>query len=278
MEEVLEACKPNGPELPENALLLTFDDGYIDHYTMVFPVLKESKIQGSFFIPGKAFTENTLLDVNKIHFILASGEIQNIVEDLFRLLDFYRKENFCEEFNSFELSNVQLFEKYAVPSRFDIKETVFVKSILQNVLPEKLREKISSELFEKYVQCPEAVFSRELYMNREQIKCMKDAGMYIGVHGYDHYWLGKLSEHEMKTDINRALDIMSDFIEKDNWVMNYPYGSYNEGVVEYIKERGCSCGLITKVGICNLAEDNKYLLPRLDCNDFPPKSEEYLKF
>lgn len=41
MEQVIEAWNsPNG-ELPENALLLTFDDGYIDNYLTVFPELKE---------------------------------------------------------------------------------------------------------------------------------------------------------------------------------------------------------------------------------------------
>lgn len=274
MEEVIEACNSENNKLPENALLLTFDDGYIDHFTTVFPVLKENKIQGSFFIPGKTFSENVLLDVNKIHFILASADIQEIVKSMLDRLDFYRKE-FSE---SGLLSNEELFAKYAIASRFDRKETVFVKNILQNVLPENLRKIIASELFEKYVQLPENVFSKELYMSRDQIKCMKDAGMFIGIHGYDHYWLGKLQEDEMKADIDKALDIMSDFIEKDSWIMNYPYGSYNEDVVKYVKERGCVCGLTTEVRIAEIGKDNRYLLPRLDCNDFPPKSNNYLNF
>lgn len=56
MEEVMEAVE-DGRELPENALLLTFDDGYIDHYTYAFPLLEEMGMQGSFFIPGKTFAE-----------------------------------------------------------------------------------------------------------------------------------------------------------------------------------------------------------------------------
>ena len=39
MEYVIEAVKENGT-LPENALLLTFDDGYIDNYTVAFPILE----------------------------------------------------------------------------------------------------------------------------------------------------------------------------------------------------------------------------------------------
>lgn len=278
MEEVIEAYNSKSKKLPENALLLTFDDGYIDHFTMVFPVLKENGIQGSFFMPGKTFSEHTLLDVNKIHFILASGNIQEIVKDLFERLDYYRKENFAgEEYELPELTDEELFQKYAVANRFDAREIIFVKRMLQNALSEKLRQKIASELFAKYVNLPEDVFSRELYMNREQIKCMKKEGMFIGLHGYDHYWLGKLPENKLDQDIEKALDIMGDFIEKDSWVMNYPYGSYNENVIEYIKKKGCVCGLTTEVRVADVGRDDKYALPRLDCNDFPPKSDNYLK-
>ena len=69
MEEVINAAEGYN-ELPDNAVLLTFDDGYIDNYTYAFPILEEAKVQGSFFIPGKTFSEHQLLDVNKIHYIL----------------------------------------------------------------------------------------------------------------------------------------------------------------------------------------------------------------
>lgn len=48
MEQVIEAVK-GGAELPENAMLLTFDDGYADNYTVAFPILEEYGLQGSFF-------------------------------------------------------------------------------------------------------------------------------------------------------------------------------------------------------------------------------------
>ena len=269
MEEVIEAYNSNTYNLPEKACLLTFDDGYIDNYTYVFPILKKEGIQGSFFIPGKTFSENILLDVNKIHFILANATVDYLVEDLFQQVDRYRKEmpNIP--------SNEDLFEIYATKSRFDSKEIVFVKNVLQTVLPEDIRNKISTNLFEKYVGIPENIFARELYMNREQINCMKNEGMYIGVHGYDHYWLGNLSAEQMKKDIDMSLTIMDEFIDKDSWVINYPYGSYNEKVIKYIAEKGCKLAMTTDVRVA-CENDNRFLIPRLDCNDFPPKSKRFL--
>lgn len=39
-----------GTQLPSKPVILTFDDGYIDHYTNVFPVLLQYEFTGTFFI------------------------------------------------------------------------------------------------------------------------------------------------------------------------------------------------------------------------------------
>lgn len=271
MEQVLEAISTKD-KLPEKALLLTFDDGYADNYNVAMPILEEYGVQGSFFIPGKTFTTHQLLDVNKIHYVLASANIYNLVEDLKKEMDYYRGQEF--QYASTE----ELFAKYAVASRFDIKETVFVKQMLQTVLPEKLRNIISSKLFAKYVGVTEEQLAYELYMSKEQIRTMKRHGMFIGIHGYDHYWLGNLPVEQMENDISLALDALDEFVDRKQWVMNYPYGNYNKDVLVYISKQGACLGLTTEVRLADIDKDNPLELPRLDCNDFPPKSNNYLKY
>lgn len=268
MEQVID-CVVNNTELPEKALLLTFDDGYSDNYTYAFPILEEYKVQGSFFIPGKTFTTHQLLDVNKIHYILAAADIDKLVVDVMKKLDFYRGQEFDYP------TNDELWNQYAISNRFDKKEVIFIKRVLQTVLPEQLRNNISSDLFEKYVGISEEKLAYELYMTEEQIRTLKRHGMFIGCHGYDHYWLGNLSPELMRKDIAMALDSIDEFIDRKNWVMNYPYGSYNQDVVDYIRGQGACVGLTTEVRIAELGKDNALTLPRLDCNDFPPKSQNY---
>lgn len=268
MEQVMDAVEGKA-DLPTKAMLLTFDDGYIDNYTVAFPVLDEFGVQGSFFIPGKTFATHQLLDVNKVHYILASANIYELVEDVKKEMDYYRG-------NEFEYAPTEeLYKEYAIEGRFDVKETVFVKRMLQTVLPEKLRNTISSNLFKKYVGVTEEQLAYELYMTEEQIRTMKRHGMFIGLHGYDHYWLGNLSPEQMKQDIKMALETLDEFIDRKRWVMNYPYGNYNQDVLDYIKTQGACVGLTTQVRVANIKKDNALELPRLDCNDFPPKSEKY---
>ncbi len=271
MEEVIEAVKGVRP-LPESALLLTFDDGYIDNYTCAFPLLEEFGFQGSFFIPGKTFADHELLDVNKIHYILASADIAPLYEDVTARMEAAR--GGADPYPSLD----ELKERYLVPGRFDDPKTNFVKRILQTALPEHLRGEIAEELFEKYVGITSRQLAYELYMTADQIRTLKRHGMFIGLHGYDHYWLGNLSAEEMRSDITRALEVMEPFIDRDEWVMNYPYGSYNEEVTSFVARNGAVLGLTTQVRAAVIGTDPAMELPRLDCNDFPPKGEAYAEW
>ena len=213
-----------------------------------------------------------MLDVNKIHFILASAKESELLEELYRQMDYYRGEEY-----SFP-SNQELFQEYGKASRFDTAETVFIKRMLQTVLPEELRTVMASNLFRRFVGLEEKAFSRELYMNRDQIRMMKMAGMYIGLHGYDHYWLANLPYAEMKEDVEKALDVLDEWIDRKAWVMNYPYGNTSQEVIRCIAEHGCVLGLTTEVRAACLGVEDPYRIPRLDCNDFPPKSSRYHEF
>lgn len=269
MEHVIDAAI-NGAVLPDNAVLLTFDDGYADHYSYAFPILEEFGFQGSFFVPGKTFATHQLLDVNKIHYILASANINKLLIDVKERMEYYRGSEYDYP------STDELWDKYAKDERFDGKETIFIKRILQTVLPEELRSRIASDLFEKYVGVSEEQLAYELYMTEEQIRMMKRHGMFIGIHGYDHYWLGNLESSQMQEDVLKALDVMDEFVDRKRWVMNYPYGDYNPEVIDFARWQGACLGLTTECRRVNLDLDSIMELPRLDCNDFPPKSEMYL--
>jgi peptidoglycan/xylan/chitin deacetylase (PgdA/CDA1 family) len=253
----------------KDCVLLTFDDGYIDLYTNVFPLLEAKGISAFFSMPGKIIKEEKVLDVNKIHFLLASVDIITLKNKIFGLLDHYRGREFDIP------KSDDLYEELAIAGRFDNKDTIFVKRLLQHKLDETLRNLITDELFKEFIPISERAFSKELYMNMAQVKLMRKHGMYFGIHGYDHYWLGLLDAESMQRDVTRALDVFDEVIDRNNWVMCYPYGSYNAETLEYLEKMKCSFGFTTEVAVAKLPTDRILELPRLDTNDFPPKSENY---
>ena len=269
-EQMLDAALRNVP-LPSNSVLLTFDDGYVDHYTNVFPVLKERGISAFFSMPGKILAEQKLLDVNKIHFILASTPIERLLPMVYDRLDYYRgQENQIPD-------NQALYEKLAKSSRFDCAEVIFVKRLLQVELPEQLRNQIVQDLFSACIDLPENAFAQELYMSMDQVRFMQREGMTFGIHGYEHYWMNRLTPEQLREDVQRALDVFEGVVPKE-WVCCYPYGSCSDMVIEQIRPMGAVAGLGTEVGPAKLDKDGVFCLSRFDTNDFPPKSNRYLQF
>jgi len=256
-------------EIPNNSCLLTFDDGYIDHFITVFPLLNEMKIQGCFFPPAKAILTSTVLDVNKIHFILASMDhkIPQLIDDIYYLLNEHR--------DTFNLqSNDYYYSKLAQKSRFDTADVIFIKRLLQVELNETLRNTIVDYLFQKYVSTDETSFSKELYMDTSQIRYMAENGMYIGSHGYEHYWLNQVPKKTQESEINQSLEFLKKVnAPTKNWAMCYPYGGYNESLIDVIKSKGCALAFTTHVDKATVSKQNAFTLQRFDTNDFPPKKK-----
>ncbi len=260
-EQLIANSKGLG-KLPKNACYLTFDDGFKDHIKYVMPELKSRKLQGSFFPPACAIEKNELLDVHAIQFILASTKnYKKLVDDVDKL---------CLKINFTKHDLDLLKKKWANPSRYDSKDIMYVKNMLQHVIPKNDREKIVSYLFKDYIGINTKQFAKKLYMNTSDIKKLIKNGMYVGSHGYKHIWLGKEKKIEQLKDIKMSLKFLKNLgVNLNEWIMCYPYGSYNSVTLKILKENKCSIGLTTKVGLANLKKYKILELNRLDTNDFP---------
>lgn len=261
--QLIDAYK-NGTELPPKSLLLTFDDAYLDHYTCAFPLLDEYKAQGLFFVPVKAIMNHEVLIVNKIHHVLAvcDKDINGLVKQLKGLLVLYEGKDGVQTFEYY-------FDKLAVANRFDCKEVIFIKRLLQVELQEPIRSTIINQLFNQYVTDDEGAFSRELYMSEDQLKCMQRNGMIIGSHGYDHFWLGSLAKEEQLSELTQSVKFLKRLgVDMNTLSIGYPYGSHNEDTLDIARGFGFKLGFTTKVDIAT-TDCECLTIPRLDTNDFP---------
>lgn len=264
VEDLIGAVESPSTQLPPNAILLTFDDGYTDHFLNVFPMLDARGIRGCFFPPAQAVLEHTVLDVNKIQFVLAAmPDVPALLDQLFLDLEEFR--------SSFELKSRE--ECYALVTevhRYDPHEVIVLKRLLQRELPGPVRKEIVRRLFARYVTADEAAFAVELYMSLEQIDCMRRHGMHIGSHGYAHLWLDSLTPAQQVDETDRALHFLSRFgVAPGNWTIGYPYGGYNQSLLDVLRPRGCQLGFAVEPRIANLDTDDRLALPRLDTNDLP---------
>jgi peptidoglycan/xylan/chitin deacetylase (PgdA/CDA1 family) len=263
MEDLISATSSE-MQLPSNACLLTFDDGYIDHYVAVFPLLDRYGIQGSFFPPVRTVKDFRVLDVNKIHFVLASvPDKAKIVSRMFEAMDQFREEHRLA-------GNEMYYQKYAAPGRFDTAEMVFIKRMLQKHLPEAVRSQIIDRLFSEFVSGDEEAFARELYMDIDQIRCMRKHGMFFGGHGAGHFWMDSLTPEMQEKEVDATVEFLEEIgLDSDRRVFSYPYGGHNESLIGILQTRGFQIGLTVKPEIASLDIHNPLALPRLDTNDLP---------
>ena len=102
-----------------------------------------------------------MLDVNSIHHILSCHKsIEKLMFDLNSL---------CIDHGIPKDKIQSLYKEYGIADRFDDADTIFVKRMLQHVLPEKVRNSIISNLFKKYVGVSESEISKSIEF-LEQVK------------------------------------------------------------------------------------------------------------
>lgn len=256
----LVAARAGGPPLPPMPLLLTFDDGYRDHAAYVWPVLKRRGLTGVFFPPARCVLERRLLDVNKIHFLLAT------VEDVSALIAPMEAEA-----SSTLGSDVvaELRQTFRVANRFDSADVIYFKRMLQVALPETLRQAITDDLFRRYVHPDSAAFADTLYMNEADLRTMVADGMELGGHGDTHVWLDRLSLAAQAAEIDASHALLRAMgMPQESFYFCYPYGGYNADTLEVLSARHCAAAFTTKVGLVR-ATDSMLELARIDTNDLP---------
>lgn len=265
-EELIESIY-TGQELPSRPVLLTFDDGYNDHYENVLPILKKYKIQGSFYVPVLTTERKSLLDVNKIHYVLA------LENDISKLLIKFKK-YFDLEKNKFELKNFnEYFSEYARMSEFDSAEVIFFKRMLQHVLPLELRASILDKIFKEVVKEEEESFCKKIYMGKNEVVSLVKEGMHVGCHGFGHLWWNKIPENELYDEISRSTDFLKSLgCDRNFLTACYPYGSVCARAIDYLKSFNYKLAFTTETDLYDGSCQKRFNVPRLDTNHIP-KSE-----
>jgi peptidoglycan/xylan/chitin deacetylase (PgdA/CDA1 family) len=254
--EIIESKKiPKKPNF-----LLTFDDGYLDHYDYVFPYFLKKKIRGIFYPPKKVIENKTVLDVNKIHFILEKE--QNRKKILTEI------DNILFKLKNFKIKDLDL-KKINLKAAYDDKDTVLIKRLLQYFLPKNERKIIIDELFSKIINHDTELFAKKLYINLNIVKEMNSEKMAFGSHGAEHYWWEHLTKENQKKDMAESLDYFNLLgLDLSKMSVCYPYGSYNSKTLDLVKDFNFSFGLTTNFGNVNNSNINKkYELNRFDINE-----------
>ena len=264
----MEELKGLDYTLPPNSILITFDDGYKNNYTLAFPILKKYNIKATIFLNTKFIEKDeTYLNWDEIREMYKSGLIdfqlhthshQLTVKDI-EVLAFYDNESSPY----FKRESYSLFFDGNYDEKKDAKKL--------NGLPVfKLRSKISipgykpkKNFVEKYrsiveLQENKSEKEKKKFLNR-LFKEKKDE------------FFDKISEEQFKETVKFEIlenkKIISEKLGKVPDCLAYPWGHRYKGNREDIKKLGVDVFITTRKGV-NSLKLNKNWIYRVSGDDF----------
>ena len=233
-------------------LTLTFDDGYLNQYTVASKILDENEIVGYFFCVADLINNGKTLDMDMLQYWISYVPygIYNVEEINLKL--YVRDEESRK--NEWKKVSDKLDEGIKLCD---------MKNMLDNIYKfEELRNYKNHEPMYKIRFNP---------INKESINKMKKNGHKIGAHTAKHLKLSGLSKFELIEDIS----ICKYNIDKlyNTKIFCYPYGSQkdiSEDVIEELKKNNFTNSFSYSNGPLNGMDYNDYFMPRMfipDTND-----------
>lgn len=256
----------------ESACLLSFDDGYKEHYACA-KYLKSKGLSGIFFPPINSIN-GELLDVNAIHCLI--GEKTLSTDKLLEAIVQQVKEKGARV-NSSKGVPISIADYLMQDSdiRFDNQSTNLVKRLLQrDIIDDSIRRDIIQKCLSYFTSITPSDHAKRLYLSVDQMQEMRKDGMYFGSHGLTHRWLNTLSAREQYVEISKSFDELErlGLISQnlDPRVMAFPFGAYNSETFGILDDQQVTYSLTTIVGAASgsLNDSSKYQLKRWDTNDF----------
>ena len=253
-----ERAVSTGSGFERPAALLTFDDGFVDHYEYVFPSLRARGLGGIFFVVGGTLRDTPLLaNVHKTHF----------------LLSYLGAERFAREAGAeLEAAGIAVEAAAGVREgiyRYDEAPDIRIKRILNYEAPYPVADRVLSALFARHLGGSET-FARELYLSARQIREMAAGGMTIGFHTESHPVLSRLARDRQRDELRDGPRLIRALTGQSSVPFCYPYGfphTYNADTLASLQEFGYSMAFNTVRREAVVGRDPQFELPRFDTRD-----------
>ncbi|MCK4818805.1 polysaccharide deacetylase family protein, partial [bacterium] len=236
--------------LPERAAVVTFDDGYKDNYTNVFPILKKYNIPATVFLTTGHIGTDNLFWWDKIGYILCNTKLKRL-----------------------ELED---FGDISLPSKGNISQSLDKIINRLNRTPEDKKCDLIEKLVEiSDVDIPKGM-GRNVILSWEEVKEMNENGINFGAHTVTHPILTRLSAKQAKHEIVQSKKDIKRRLNKPVTAFSYPNGltdDFNAEIIDLLKESGFICA-VTRIPKMIISKTDLYELGRL----FPGWNYESFKF
>jgi len=199
LEEMLEMLGGNA-SLSEPAVLITFDDGYIDNYQIAFPILRRHGVPGVFFLPTAFVGTNRLPWWDVIAYIVKRSPRTKIC------LHYPEPRTFDLAKDGVDSCIMHILRFYKQPSMQD--GDCFIDELEKAC--ESSRPPIDAD------RC---------FLSWDEARQMQQAGMSFGSHTHTHEILSKLPLERQQEEVVVSREILQHELGRNIDTLAYPVGA-----------------------------------------------------
>ncbi|MCS6911866.1 MAG: polysaccharide deacetylase family protein [Myxococcales bacterium] len=217
--------------LPDNAIMVTFDDGYADNFTAALPALLRHGVRATFFIATGFIETGRLPWWDRASYVIKRAQVSRL-----------------------ELSypvRLSLPLTSAADRRRARRTILRVIKQVQGTDLERFLDRLQAAAG---VSIDESALARGLFMTWDQIAQIRDTGMDIGAHTHTHRVLQTLPEQEARRELSLSAQILTQRLGIVPRAIAYPVGfplSPTSSLRRLLQEAGYEVGFTFMPGfIC----------------------------
>ena len=245
--EEAEAHVLGKTRLPRPSVVVTFDDGLVDHKPAA-RVLENAGIRGVFFVTSRPLTEGLPLVVHKVHWLRATTAPDKFRNEFNGLVP-----NEWSEFGRGEDDAEAAANIYVYDSAAD----AMLKYRINFRLPLAAVDAVTTTMLDAR-GITAGDFCQATYIDGAGIRALHDAGHTVAAHGHSHTAFSRLEPDDLAADIGANLQCLTKILgARPRWV-SYPYGrdwAVPDDTGAFCRQFGFAIGLTLKAGWNDLGAD-----------------------
>lgn len=229
--------------IPDDSVIVTFDDGYKDNYDNAFPILKKYNVPATIFLVSENIGSDKLMWLHLLYYIAYKIDANNL-------------EKYFSELSGFDFTNLNENQNISHNQRKAIL-IKRMKFLLNYRIPYKERIVLIRNLVDKLHLNGEEKVAKNLYLSKEQINEMKRYKVDFGAHTKTHPLLSAIPVKDAEEEIVGSKITIEHLIGKKIFSFAYPFGEYYPDIQtkQILEKAGFLCACTTIFGTNRLGKD-----------------------
>ena len=249
-EEFLRWLKYDDP-LPRRAVLLTCDDGLLNHERELLPILREEQLHCIFFVTSNSLSEIPGMLWYVELYLMLKETMKSRLRVRFEGKTWDELLGNQSQRRALWLKLMAELSELSEPDRKSWMQQASSELGLCNLADSCLADPVFRKRF--------------ALMGKSELATLRENGMTIGAHTVSHPILAKQTFASAKHEIGEARQALSNFLDEPVWAMAYPFGyprSASPRDYDLAKQAGFECCFLNYGGPV-LPESPRFALPRV---------------